>query len=120
MIGVVVWSNGERQKAVIWCEDQGALAYLQGWESLTPGTGWPATGDLLELDSEMVGDLRFARSVSMLNRHHYVELPDMLMDAVSEERPMRLAASGGKRIEDSPNDVARHGRLARHLAVCAS
>ena len=27
MNGVVLWSNESQQKAVIWCEDQGVLAY---------------------------------------------------------------------------------------------
>ena len=49
MIGVVVWSNAEREKAVIWCEDHASLAYLQGRQNLIAAGQWPSPGDLLEL-----------------------------------------------------------------------
>lgn len=120
MIGVVVWSSAERQKAVIWCEDQGALAYLQGSDMLTAGTAWPVAGDLLELDSETVGDLRYARSVSMLNHQHCVELPDLLKESAAQERPLRLVASGGRRVDEaSARTGGTEDRISRRLAVCA-
>ncbi len=28
MYGVILWSDQEAQRAVIWCEDHGKLAYL--------------------------------------------------------------------------------------------
>ncbi len=30
MMGVVLWSDQQVGKAVIWCEDQGKLAYVTG------------------------------------------------------------------------------------------
>jgi len=30
MLGVVLWSDKDAGKAVIWCEDQGKLAYVTG------------------------------------------------------------------------------------------
>lgn len=119
MIGVVVWSSAERKKAVIWCEDQGALAYLQGSDMLTVGTAWPVAGDLLELDSETVGDLRYARSVSLLDRRHCVELPDLLKESSVQDRPLRLVASGGHRVGEAPHQSeSGEDRISRRLAAC--
>ncbi|WP_185968473.1 hypothetical protein [Paracoccus sp. M683] len=122
MIGVVVWSSAERQKAVIWCEDQGALAYLHGSQHLAQGADWPAAGDLLELECETVGDLRHARAVSMLNSEHCVDLPLMLKQraAVAEEPPLRLVTSNGERIgDDHQGDASETRQSHRHrLAAC--
>ncbi|MDB6177459.1 hypothetical protein PAF17_08025 [Paracoccus sp. Z330] len=78
MIGVVVWSNAEREKAVIWCEDQASLAYLQGRVDFLESKPWTEPGDLVELESEMVGKLRHARKVRVLSEHACPELPEML------------------------------------------
>jgi hypothetical protein len=78
MIGVVVWSNPAREKAVIWCEDNEALAYLQGALNLAPCGHWPQPGDLLEFEPEMVGALRFARAAQLLREQGWMELPDLL------------------------------------------
>lgn len=122
MIGVVVWSSIERQKAVIWCEDQGALAYLHGQENLVAGCAWPDAGDLLELESETVGELRLARAVTTLNRQHCADLPAMLKEATVEDPPLRLVVSEGKRL-DRPGSQgrgdARRGML-RRIAACGS
>jgi hypothetical protein len=78
MIGVVVWSNPAREKAVIWCEDNEALAYLQGALNLGPCDHWPQPGDLLEFEPEMVGALRFARGAQLLREQGRTELPGLL------------------------------------------
>lgn len=104
MIGVVVWSRPERQKAVIWCDDQGALAYLQGAEHLVAGTPWPTAGDLLELESETIGNLRHARAVSLLNHEHRTDLPLLLRDAAIDEPSLRLVASNGRRVDQPAGD----------------
>ena len=78
MIGVVLWSNEDRQKAVIWCEDHQALAYLDGTEDLREGVVWPGIGDLLELESETIGNLRRARQVSRLDDCTCPQIPAIL------------------------------------------
>lgn len=95
MIGVVVWSSEDRQKAVIWCEDHGALAYLQGREHLVSGKGWPDAGDLLELESETIGALRHARKVAILSERRCPQLPDMLRAQVAPEPRLRLVPDAG-------------------------
>lgn len=78
MLGVVVWSNEKRCKAVIWCEDQGALAYLEGMTSLLRAGSWPEAGDLVELESELEGGLRLARNVRLVSQGVGAALPQAL------------------------------------------
>lgn len=83
MLGVVVWSNETKSKAVIWCEDQGALAYLEGVENLSAGGNWPIAGDLIELESVLDGGLRLARNVRLLSQGAGVALPQVLREQVT-------------------------------------
>lgn len=83
MIGVVIWSSEACRKAVVWCEDQGPLAYMRGSDSLSDslseGGNWPAPGDLLRMECETVGNLRQARAVSVIGEKSCPQLPDALM-----------------------------------------
>ncbi|MBU2958171.1 hypothetical protein Q4511_05120 [Paracoccus sp. 1_MG-2023] len=85
MIGVVVWSCASLEKAIIWCEDQDNLAYLKGTTGLAQPIQWPEAGDLVELETEAVGNLRQAFGVTMLSEKSCPELPRMLSEA---ERPV--------------------------------
>ncbi|MCV2446116.1 hypothetical protein [Paracoccus sp. DMF] len=112
MIGVILWSSPAKEKAVIWCEDHGALAYLQGQESLVFPGDWPEAGDLVELEIETIKDLRHARSVSLVSGNKRSELPSLLRgigekpemprpvlrvisnpDSGLHERPLKVAAA---------------------------
>ena len=79
MIGVILWSNPAKEKAVIWCEDQGPLAYLRGRDSLLEEADWPVPGDLLRLECETIGNLRHAHSVSVIAPKVCPQLPDALL-----------------------------------------
>lgn len=113
MIGVILWSSPAKEKAVIWCEDHGALAYLQGQENLAFTKEWPDSGDLVELEVEMVQDLRHARCVTLVSGNKRSELPGLLRgmgekagatrpalrlisnhDCETSERPLKIAAAG--------------------------
>ena len=112
MIGVILWSSPAKEKAVIWCEDHGALAYLQGKENLVTATEWPEAGDLVELEYEVQAGLRHARFVSLVAGNRRSELPGLLRDMgekskqprpllrvisnpeiEAQERPLKLAAA---------------------------
>lgn len=97
MIGVVVWSSVDKEKAVIWCEDHAALAYLQGREHLANPEFWPRPGDLVELESEIIGALRNARRVSLLSEQEYADLPGMLRASVPPaESHLRIVSSNAQ------------------------
>ncbi|WP_134726058.1 hypothetical protein [Paracoccus luteus] len=68
MIGVVLWSDSLRQKAVIWCEDNGALAYLRDRGDVD-GARWPESGDIVAFEPETDGELRIARQVQQMPGH---------------------------------------------------
>lgn len=51
MYGVILWSNSDDRKAVIWCEDQGHLAYYEDELPTDGGTGaFFDAGDYVEFD----------------------------------------------------------------------
>ncbi|WBU59535.1 hypothetical protein [Paracoccus albus] len=79
MIGVVIWSSESSRKAVIWCEDQGPLAYLRGRDNLLEEADWPVPGDLLRLECETIGNLRQAHSARVLEQKVCPQLPDALL-----------------------------------------
>lgn len=83
MIGVVIWSNEANRKAVIWCEDQGPLAYLRDCDSLTEQADWPVPGDLLRLECETIGNLRHAHSVCLIAPRVCPQLPEVLLGEAS-------------------------------------
>lgn len=90
MIGVVVWTNVSREKAIIWCEDQATLAYLQGRANLVEAEGrWPEPGDLVELETQTIGNLRHALVVSILSEQSCPQLPRLLAESwpAAEARP---------------------------------
>lgn len=85
MIGVIVWSSAAKAKAVIWCEDHGALAYLHGLENVSGADGWPQAGDMVILETELRNELRHAFNVRVVYDKSCSELPSLLRDMGSEE-----------------------------------
>lgn len=79
MIGVVIWSDDSSEKAVIWCEDQGALAFLDGADNLTVPAKWPAAGDLMDFECEDAEGLRRASSATVVATGACPSLPEALL-----------------------------------------
>lgn len=97
MIGVVVWSSGSREKAIIWCEDQATLAYLQGSDNLVDPRKWPQPGDLVELETQTIGNLRHAFEVSMLSEQCCPQIPRILAEVpVPPRQPHLRVVSDGE------------------------
>lgn len=94
MIGVIVWSSAAKQKAVIWCEDQGALAYLHGSDNVTGRPGWPEAGDMVSLETELRQELRHAFNVRIIEERKFTELPSLLRGIGSDEEPVSGADQG--------------------------
>ena len=117
MIGVVVWSNRPRQQAVIWCEDHAALAYLSGEEHCTGCAEWPEPGDILELETELVGELRCARKVQPLTNARLPLLPELLRrsrggpDAPSRHLMVVASGSGRAPAKDKTARLPRRSNL---------
>ena len=59
MYGVVIWSDQLKNRAVIWCEDHGDLAYFRG-DSAGAEVSEIGPGDLVEFDLAASDGLRLA------------------------------------------------------------
>ena len=66
MIGVILWSDVQVRKAVVWCEDQGDLAFLCEDTPFEHLKGLSA-GDLIEFDVKIDGNLRRVDKPILLN-----------------------------------------------------
>lgn len=120
MIGVIVWSSVAREKAVIWCEDQAALAYLQGRDSLTDPKRWPEPGDLVELESEEIGALRHARQVSMLSERSRSDLPQLLAQQAEMRSDTHLKLVASRSGANEGASLREQAEQPRRLRVCAA
>lgn len=94
MLGVVLWSDTIDNKAVIWCEDHGELAYFNG----EGGTAFEGValdaGDLVQFEMEQANELRLARNMRRLEQGAYVGLPESLAEAKAPKpTPKKSAAA---------------------------
>ncbi|KIC29841.1 hypothetical protein RA24_04770 [Leisingera sp. ANG-M6] len=76
MIGVILWSDAPLTKAVIWCGDQGDLAFFTnkadaGFPELNPG-------DWVEFDIILSGNIRIAEDLSVVVEQGSPDLADRL------------------------------------------
>ena len=66
MIGVILWSDPVDQKAVIWCEDQGDLAYMAHPDGICLPEGFVDVGDIVEFDVATERSTRLARNMNIV------------------------------------------------------
>lgn len=67
MIGVILWSDRIERKAVVWCEDQGDLAFLGCGASCPKMVSFFEAGDVLKFDVEIEGDFRSVSNPRLLH-----------------------------------------------------
>lgn len=84
MIGVVLWNDQTLNKAVIWCDDQGDLAFYSdktgnGMQELNPG-------DWVEFDLTLGGNFRIADNLCVLMEQGSPELAERLSEATGTEQ----------------------------------
>lgn len=81
MYGVVLWSDRAQDRAVIWCEDHGDLAYYRG-EGSAPCAAEPIeAGDLVQFDLDEGRDMRLARRPRLVRQHSHPTLTQDLKRA---------------------------------------
>lgn len=66
MIGVILWSDPNQHKAVVWCEDHGDLAYLARPDLIALPEPFVDAGDVIEFDLDCDKNTRRARNVRLL------------------------------------------------------
>ncbi len=95
MLGVVIWSDSTDNKAVIWCEDHGELAYFDGeGYSAFEGAAIDA-GDLVQFEMKQEKPQRLARNMRRLQHGAYVGLSESLVEAARPEKPQPQAPKPG-------------------------
>lgn len=75
MNGVVLWSDASQHKAVIWCEDQGDLAFYSQKQDLVD----LHEGDLICFDLFLQQNKRMAENLQVLQEASSVGLAHSLM-----------------------------------------
>lgn len=108
MIGIVLWSDVNAGKAIIWCEDQGDLAYYCKANDRIQTT--VSKGDWVQFDLAEEGSLRLAGNARVLEGKAYPELSEMLIDAGSVAKGSEDAAirsAGGGNVIPFPHQSSR-------------
>jgi hypothetical protein len=116
MYGVVLWSNPDEGKAVIWCEDQGDLAYMKPG-GLGPDPVLIEAGDLVELELSGTSDVRCVSSARLVERQAYPSLADKLIGKAIPPASKRGSAEIIKFNRKPKTTIAR---LPRHSGLVAS
>lgn len=92
MMGVVLWSDASDRKAVIWCEDQGDLAFLNSKEPLLDGEVFFDAGDVVQFDMEIQATMRRAHNPRLVVERAGVGLPEALRDRAMSTTDTRPSA----------------------------
>ncbi|QIE44758.1 hypothetical protein G5B38_04010 [Pseudohalocynthiibacter aestuariivivens] len=81
MHGVVLWSDQAQDRAVIWCEDHGDLAFYRGQGSDAGAASRIKAGDMVAFDLCEGGEMRLARAPSLVAQESHPTLSRALMQA---------------------------------------
>ena len=90
MLGVVLWSDNSDNKAVIWCEDQGDLAYFNGGNDMPLEMADLDAGDLVRFDLQQNKHLRFAKNPQRVEQGAYDGLAEQLQEVTKPRQPIEV------------------------------
>lgn len=93
MLGVVLWSDARDRKAVIWCEDQGDLAYMNGTETVLSSAGFFDAGDLVQFEMCVEDSTRRARNPRLVMERAGTSLPVVLREEAAQSDPSAAQVS---------------------------
>lgn len=82
MYGVVLWSDQDEQKAVIWCEDHGDLAFYGGCASSVFDGPVLDAGDLVHFQVLEGDTMRLARNPELISEQHAPAIAERLKAAL--------------------------------------
>lgn len=82
MLGVVLWSDASDRKAVIWCEDQGDLAYVKPEVDKCSQEDFFDAGDLVQFDMNTQSSMRIAQNPRLVIEKAGQALPGFLLNGV--------------------------------------
>jgi cold shock CspA family protein len=99
MIGLVLWFNKVSGTGMIWCEDQGPLAFFGPENKLPEGVDGLGCGDRVVFSIDMRGDVRHVRDVFSVTR-----------EAASAD-PREILAGYNGNSDSRDSDVTCHLRV---------
>jgi hypothetical protein len=117
MIGVVLWSDTQQKKAVIWCEDHGDLAFYREQDPVADVTFDP--GDLVQFELTTERHLRFAHNPRLVSEREYAPLPNDLKDAAEPATGTRYARASAEIIPFAAAAELRKGSCQKVMASAA-
>ncbi|WP_439141260.1 hypothetical protein [Planktotalea sp.] len=82
MLGVVIWTDAEDSKAIIWCEDHGELAFLSQHARVELGAQRIDQGDLIQFDLEEHRNLRMAHNPRKIEQQYCSDIKALMESAV--------------------------------------
>lgn len=115
MLGVVLWSDVTDRKAVIWCEDQGDLAYWTCETDTSTETLFDA-GDLVQFDMEIMPTMRKAHNPTLVIEQAGKGLTQALRASSAGNRKPTQSARVipfGRRMDPSRDAVAADQRTRK-------
>lgn len=112
MIGVVLWSDFEDQKAVFWCEDHGDLAYYDAAQDHAAEHILLNAGDMVEFDLSIEGKIRRARNATVIKPKVCNGLQDHLRATAAKTDTDPSAAASGD-VVAFPRKVANSPPMRR-------
>ena len=116
MIGVVLWSDRQKNCAVIWCEDHRNLAFFFDAHASAGQDPLLGTGDLVEFDVEERDEVRFARDPCVVASRHYIGLPENLMKSQGELGKHGLSKASVAPFQDAKVLAFPETRVGRAVA----
>jgi len=78
MLGVVIWTDDLENKAIVWCEDHGDLAFLGQSSNSNFVTEKFDRGDLIQFDLAEQRNLRMAKNPRRIAQHYCSDLSAVL------------------------------------------
>ena len=87
MIDVIIWSDPVERKAVVWCEDQGDLAFLKPSAESLEDSASLAAGDIIEFDVKLEDGFRLVTNHALVDCYQTRDL------AAEIKRAGRVAVS---------------------------
>lgn len=92
MLGVVIWSNASDNKAIIWCEDNGELAFFGRTAQTLPNEERLGKGDLIQFDLTEYQNMRLAQNPRIIAGHFCSELDEVIARAAELKGEIEVAA----------------------------
>lgn len=86
MIGLVLWYNSSAGTGIIWCEDQGPLAFLGPEVRLPAGAEVLESGDQLVMSVETREGVRFVRDIRALSYGGGAQDPRDILNGYRQEQ----------------------------------